>query len=286
MKPEHTILFNAEDGIADTTKPRLTVMQADDSKIHAFNGALVLDDRGKREFEFYIQDIKPKLVIIDPLSAHLGPKINSYVANEVRPFMTHLAELAATYKCAIIIVRHLTKGGTGNALFRGSGSVDFSAAARSELLVGCDPDDDSKRAMVHLKCNVAALGDALGYVVDEGRFVWTGKTDLTAERILAPMFSEQDGGSAIEKAKDFLVLALTPGNREAESLFAEARTLGISKTTLKRAKKALNVKSYHRGSNGKRGVDQWLWSLPLQGGQPTHMGPLTPLNGGLEELGG
>lgn len=57
-------------------------------------------------------------------------------ANEIRPVMKHIAEIAEKYRCAIILVGHMNKNSNGKSSYRGLGSIDFQAAARSVLIVG------------------------------------------------------------------------------------------------------------------------------------------------------
>src|SRR5262245_38459002 len=46
MEPGNVLLLNAEDGLADTVRPRLDAMGADASRIYAVRGPLTLDGRG------------------------------------------------------------------------------------------------------------------------------------------------------------------------------------------------------------------------------------------------
>ncbi|GAI00726.1 unnamed protein product, partial [marine sediment metagenome] len=58
-----------------------------------------------------------------------------------------LTKLADKYSSAIIAIRHLTKGGSLKPIYRGLGSIDFTASARSVLLAGCDPDELAVRGI-------------------------------------------------------------------------------------------------------------------------------------------
>jgi hypothetical protein len=256
-----TLMFNSEDGLGDTLKPRLKAMGADDSNIYSYKIPLVLDDAGKRIIENAIRTIQPALVTLDPLSAVIGSDVDIYKANQVRPFMTFISQLAEKYNCAIVLVRHLTKGGKDSAIYRGSGSIDFVGACRSALLVGCDPDDRSNRALVHIKSNLAPFGDALGYRIDNGRFVWAGKSNLTASRILSPAAKEEDT-SALTEAEDFLKEFLEMGAQSSQRVESNAEAKGISKATLRRASQAIGIVKIRQGEDGKRGGGKWIWRLP------------------------
>ena len=90
-----------------------------------------------------IAQYSPALVIIDPLQAYLGAKTDMYRANEVRPLLAALVLLAEQYNCAVVCVRHLSKASQSRAIYRGLGSIDFAAAARSVLMVGEEPQDEA-----------------------------------------------------------------------------------------------------------------------------------------------
>ena len=60
--------------------------------------------------------------------------------------MKRVAVLAEKYHCAIILIGHMNKNSNGKSSYRGLGSIDFQAAARSVLIVGRIKDllnDDS-----------------------------------------------------------------------------------------------------------------------------------------------
>jgi hypothetical protein len=173
--------------------------------------------------------------------------------------MAKLAALAEKFGCALVAVRHLTKGGTDKAIYRGIGSIDFLAACRSVLLVGHDPDEPTRRAIIHNKCNLTEKGAAVGYEIRDGQFYWTGASDLTAERILSSG-SNEESRSAIRIAEDFLRDALADGPRPSSEVQKEARAAGISQPTLNRAKQRLGVKAKKQGRPGDK-EQRWVWIL-------------------------
>jgi hypothetical protein len=253
------LLASAEDGLGDTIKPRLQAMGANQNIIYAIDGLFTLDESGFELLENWISETVPALCIIDPLIAFLDRDLDTSKANQVRWATARLARLAEKWKIAVIGVRHLTKGGNSKAIYRGLGSIDFTAAARSVLLAGTDPEDDKIRGVVHIKSNLARLGDAIGYELREDGFYWTDKCDLTALKILA----SSDGGEAIGEAKMFLIdiLAGVDG-MAANDVLERASSADISKRTLDRAKKELHVITYKKGEEGKRGGGKWYWKLP------------------------
>ena len=71
-----------------------------------------------------------------PDTGFLGAAVDMHRANEIRPLMKRVAVLAEKYHCAIILIGHMNKNSNGKSSYRGLGSIDFQAAARSVLIVG------------------------------------------------------------------------------------------------------------------------------------------------------
>lgn len=253
----NVLLLTAEDDLEDTVRPRLDTMGADSARVFSTQGPLTFDEDGIGKLAQQISEIKPLLVIVDPIQAYAGG-IDFHKANEVRTILAALAALAAKHGCAILLVCHLTKGARDKAIYRGIGSIDFMAACRSALLAGLDPDDKNKRAVVHIKSNLAPLGDALAYEVQGGHFFWAGPSDLTAGRILAAESAEQLPASR-DEAVEFLRDRLVGGPRPVMELREEAEKAGIAWSTIKRAKNLLGIKVRKRT---KAEGGEWEWSLP------------------------
>jgi len=250
-----TLLMSAEDGLADTVKPRLEMLGADTSMIFAIEKPVTFDYQGCSNLDAKIAECVARLVIIDPLFAYFSIKTDIHKANETRAVMSRLAAIAACRRCAILAVRHLTKGGRDKSIYRGQGSIDLTAACRSVLLVGADPSDRRRRAVVQIKNNLTAMAPPIGYEIVEGQFAWTGASDLTAERILASEQSSSDG-LPIDDAMEFLRELLADGPVVQKKVVSEAREQGISERTLYRAKTELKVKSRKQRAGG------WAWELP------------------------
>lgn len=126
-----------QDGLADTLRPRLELCGADLARVHTLTewrnsasaGAVTLKDLDVLGRAF--QQVKPALVVIDPLQAFIGSDVHMGSANKTRPVLAALGELAEKHDTAILITRHLTKAQTAKVGYRGMGGVDFTAAVRS-----------------------------------------------------------------------------------------------------------------------------------------------------------
>src|SRR5205085_11263630 len=105
--------------------------------------------------EVAIKRTKAVLVILDPLTAILGHNIDASRDQDVREVFTPLAQMAERTNCAILIIRHLSKGASENLLYRGAGSIGIIAAARTGLIVVQNPFDAHQRLLATTKNNLS-----------------------------------------------------------------------------------------------------------------------------------
>jgi archaellum biogenesis ATPase FlaH len=262
-EPETVLIMSAEDGLADTIRPRLEDMGADIRKVVALRG--LTDGEGQERpltladldvIERAIIEHRPALVIVDPIIAYVAGK-DTHKANEVRSLLAPLAALAEKYKIAVLAIRHLNKAAT-KAAYRGQGSVDFLAACRSAFLAGEDPETPGQKVLCHIKANLGPKTPSITYTINDGRFLWGEETSITAEQVLAVPI-EGDERSKVEEAKSFLEDTLSHGPRASSEVEKEAKGAGIAQTTLRRARTALGVKPTKASFGGG-----WIWSLPAR----------------------
>ena len=64
----------------------------------------------------------------------------------------------------------MNKAGGSKAAYRGMGSIDFYAVARSVLLVGRVEGEPTMRAVVQIKNNLAAFGHSKAFELTEEGF--------------------------------------------------------------------------------------------------------------------
>ena len=88
-EPANVLVLSAEDGLADTIKPRLQSFGANCERIFAPTKLFTLDSTGLSLLENLTVKYTPKLVIIDPLVAYLGSRVDINRANETREIMGH-----------------------------------------------------------------------------------------------------------------------------------------------------------------------------------------------------
>ena len=251
-EPMNIIYQTAEDGLADTVKPRLEAADADCEKI------MVIDESEKslsmvdERLEQAIIQTNARLLILDPIQAYLGGGMDMNRANEVRDMTKKLGLLAEKYKCAIILIGHMNKAAGNKAAYRGMGSIDFFAVARSVLLVGRIEGELELRAVVQIKNNLAAFGHSKAFRLTETGFEWVGDYEITADEVLGGIAPKVN---KIEQAKKMLrELAETSTTVQSSEIFEMAEELNISKRTLENAKKELGIKA-------RRISNSWYWDL-------------------------
>ena len=251
-EPVNVIYQTAEDGLADTVKPRLELAGADCERI------IVIDESDKslsmvdERLEQAIVRTGARLLILDPIQAYLGGGMDMNRANEARDMTKKLGALAEKTKCAIILIGHMNKASGNKAAYRGMGSIDFFAVARSVLLVGRVEGESNTRAVVQIKNNLAAFGHPKAFALSEDGFKWLGDYEITVDEVLGGITPK---ANKMEQAKQMLrELAETQSAVLSNEIFDRANELGISKRTLENAKKELGVQT-------RKINNAWYWEL-------------------------
>lgn len=251
-EPLNVIYQSAEDGLADTVKPRLEAAGANCENISVIDESIkslsMIDER----LEEAVIRTKAKLLILDPIQAYLGGGMDMNRANEARDMTKKLATLAEKYQCAIVLVGHMNKAAGNKAAYRGMGSIDFFAVARSVLLVGRVEGEANIRAVVQIKNNLAAFGHPKAFELSEDGFHWLGDYEITVDEVLGGIAPK---ANKLEQAKRLLrEVAETNNAMQSNEIFNLAEEQGISRRTLENAKKELSIRA-------KRINNSWYWEL-------------------------
>ncbi|MBA2712573.1 MAG: AAA family ATPase, partial [Rubrobacteraceae bacterium] len=255
------VIVSAEDGAADTIRPRFDAAGGDPTR------ALLLGDYEPfaipgdiLRLERAVRQVGAVLVVIDPIMAFLSGDVNSNRDQDVRRALTPLKQMAERTGAAVILVRHLNKTQGGNPLYRGGGSIGIIGAARSGMVVGPHPDSDELRVLAGQKNNLSLPPRSLVYGIETAhngaaRIAYKGFSEATAAQLLRVPEDEEEK-SALAEAKEFLTSELARTPVTAKAIKKSAREAEISERTLRRAKQVLGVKSE------KEGDGSWTWSLP------------------------
>jgi RecA-family ATPase len=257
------ILVGAEDGLADTIRPRLEAAGADLRRIMDLtlpNGKLFQVAEHVTLLEQAIHHVHAVMVVIDPIMAFLPPKKNSNNDQEVRQALTPLVKLAEKTGVAIILIRHMSKDETReNALYRGGGSIAFIGIARAGFVVAKSKNHQPSCVLAMAKSNLAPMAPSLLYEIREAEasitVEWLGTSDEIADELITASGATRKRDQAIQ----FISRQLAPGKLPSKELDEHARAAGFSPKTIQRARSELGVVS-HQTPQG------WVCELPKPGG--------------------
>lgn len=249
---QNVIYQTAEDNLADTVKPRLLLAGADCGRIAYIvddDAPLTLEDN---RIEKIIQHTHARLFILDPLQAYLSQDFDLLSVGRMRRQLKNLADIAAKYSCAIVIIGHMSKANGEKNLYRGLGSIDIAAIARSVLMISQDKGDASVRYMFPVKSSLAPKGAALSFVIDDKQgIVWRGTQTVNQAVYLSNLSAE----TKKELASRITLDMLRQQDAHSTDIINKLKLMGVSERTIHTAKKELGIGSYRK--NGA-----WYWHLP------------------------
>ena len=258
------VYFDIENSAGTVTKPRLEDNGFKKLKnYYAVEQAFSIDDEDALEEIYeYLEQIRPKLVVFDTLNTYIG-KADTHKAAEVTQAFGIFKDIATQFGCAVLVLRHLTKGG-GSAIYRGQGSIAFSGSARVVMSVGVDPNDTDTKAMAITKINFAKAPRALTFRIEErpkdrSEFIWGEFVDLTSQEIMdaaAEARAEGKPGDNMQEAMEFLEATISGVAIDVEKLYRMAERRSISKKMLDRACAKMDVVIKTKGK-GKEKIETW-----------------------------
>ena len=276
--PGGVVLLSAEDGVADTIRPRLDAAGADVARIVALEAIQSVGDGkgGRRDsvrafdlsrdlpaLEAAIQSVEGcRLVVIDPVTAYLGG-VDSHKNAEIRGLLAPLGAIAERHRVAVVAVTHLNKSNNGPAIYRAMGSLAFAAAARAAWAVIKDKDDPTRRLLLPIKNNIAPDTGGLAYRIEplgvDGcpAVAWEpDPVNVSADDALGGDREEGGGRTERDDAADWLRDLLANGPKLARDVLTESKAAGFSKRTIDRAKPAAGVRTRKEAFGGG-----WVWEL-------------------------
>lgn len=191
-----TLMMN-EDGMGNTVRPRLEAAGADLARVHILDGSFTVPD-DVEALERHIVDSGTRLVVLDPLSAHLGgASVDLSRDKHVRQALGPLIQVAQRHGVVIGANRHLVKSKDGSAAMqRGLGGIGIIAVSRVAWAVAPDKDDATgrRRIVAPIKHNLTKQPASLSYHIEEclvgdgieaSRIVWDGVSSKTADDLIA-----------------------------------------------------------------------------------------------------
>lgn len=185
--------------------------------------------------ETAIKDTHASVFIIDPIQAFIPPDADMQSATKMRSVLRKLANIADRNKCAVILIGHMNKGGSSKSLYRGLGSIDIAAIARSVLMISRDESRPDIRYMYPIKSSLAPEGPAIAFSFKEhGGIVWHGKYDLNTAELMDSITVKT---TKRERARAKLVQLLEHEDRPAKEVYAGLADIGVGSRTVEKAKR-------------------------------------------------
>ncbi|MGE0366992.1 MAG: AAA family ATPase [Phycisphaerales bacterium] len=258
--------FDVENEISAVTKKRLRWFGGYDTlpNFYQEEKPFSIDDEDEMEKVFEaIERVRPAMIVFDTLNTYIGSANTNHGAQSQQSFVKFL-ELARRFDCAVLVLRHLTKGGRDKAMYRGQGNIAFTGVCRIQILAGKHPTDPDLRVMARSKGNLTKKPRSLIYEVadgsddqekDKAKFRWHGFADIDAEEIVAVEAGKDDKKERHE-AREFLLEALEPGPLEWHRIEKMAEARSISPRTIRRAGDELKIIKKSTGF-GKNKTSTW-----------------------------
>lgn len=267
------VLVFCEDGAGDTVKPRLKAAGADLARVHELratvgddmDGLLTLPDDWPAVWD-YVEKTHARMLVLDPVNAFLSSKVNSWSDAEVRRALAPCAKGAERLGCSAVGVMHLNKASTANATHRVTGSIAFAGVARSVYLVGPHPEDrdlelrEQRRIFAPVKMNLCEPPSSRTFRI-EGEppvIAWGDTTRHSAQDVLGAELTGLAADGKVERTVELLQEVLADGPKPASDVYEIARTRGISASSVKRAKRLLEITTTQEAYNGK---NRHVWKL-------------------------
>jgi hypothetical protein len=263
--PVTTLYISTENRVETVTKPRFVALGGDLDRLITLDDEISLKDISK--IERAIEVSKAQLVVFDPLQSYLTG-IDMHRSNETRPILDGLTRLAERKEICVLFLRHLAKQQGGRAIHKGLGSIDITAAMRTEFLIGNRADEPLNKALILIKTNngvypppvaftiTPLTTDIDGSTIKTATLTWKGRSNLT----LADLTGSETKSSSktqVEIAIEYLKKELKDGKRLQSELEQDA---DVSERTLQKAAKIMQLKKHREGEGGK-----WTWELPKAG---------------------
>ena len=232
--------MSAENGVADTIRPRLDAAGADVARVHVIDHGLgpsgqpvALTLGATDQIERHITETGARLLIIDVLMAYLPG--DAYKDQDVRKALTPLAKVAERTGRTMLLLRHLRKSKGGEPVYLGGGSIGIVGAARAGFVVTRDPDrPDDVRVLASVKSNLAGTPKSLAFrlvAADNGAVAieWLGEDRRSAAQLLTER--RNNLGEMSCRIHDYVNARSTTRSGDVAQEFGITRSWRISTST-------------------------------------------------------
>ncbi len=237
------MFFSSEDSLEYTLKARLRKAGANLDNIYSAS----LRDERFAQIKFnspilkeMIKEVRPALVIFDPIQAFIPPEIQMGQRNAMRACLNPLIGLGEEYGTTFLIVVHTNKRQGVYGRNRIADSADVWDIARSVLITGAA--GKNLRYLSQEKSNYGEPGRTALYAIEDGVAVFKEycdkhDADFVKEHDLSAYQAPQR-----QSAEAFIMDFLKNGKKPTAELDEAATAAGITSATLRRAKEQLRDK--------------------------------------------
>jgi hypothetical protein len=260
--PESVLMVLSENSWSKIVIPRLNACGADLKRVRKLS-----EECSGRSWDLsMVSDLEEMsrgcaLIVVDPLTAYLPPKMHENHVGEVRALLRPLTAMLERTNRAMLLVHHLNKKADVSAGQRILGSSGWESGVLSTIFVAGDPETEEKGHMIWIpgqKWNGWKRPDGLKFRLatknswdEHPRVEWGGTTAVTADEALAP--PKRDGTA--QEVERWLRTKLEASEMPAKDMFEAGHSEGYSTATIRRVKQRIRVESLRRG-------DTHFWRLP------------------------
>ena len=150
-----------------------------------------------------------------------------FSAGRMRQQLKRLADIGSAYNCAIVIIGHMNKASGEKNLYRGLGSIDIAAIARSVLMITRDKNDPDTRYMFPVKSSIAPEGTAIAFsLIPRRGLVWLGATEINVSQFEESISEE----SKHDLVRRIMIEVLEEHDVHSKEVLSKLRLANLVKT--------------------------------------------------------
>jgi archaellum biogenesis ATPase FlaH len=204
-------------------------LAAQDLPLFVYQGDVRDDHRGPKILSELCEELKPDFVIIDPLVAYLSRDGDENSSAYIRSLFNRLKGIVEKHSCAIAVVHHPRKQGTGESYSSSSarGSSDIPAAVDLHLHIS----RHQRRCSVDIHRSRDVVNDSMSRISYEVVDSDNGQSI----RINAVSTRSSSKDSKSESIKTILKKALTTKGQKSSEVIAALQARGYKERTIRSA---------------------------------------------------
>ena len=275
-KPQRVIYMTAEESGETVLRKRLERMGGDPKRLYLLEQSLfestasadsLLSNCAVNSIYLLdmIREVKPALLVIDPLQSFIPAKVNLFARNEVRSVLHPLASVAAECNTAVLILMHTNKRSGVSGRNRMADSADIWDIMRSIIITG-KTQDGTYYASPEKSNNARQRETTLfAYIREED-----GGTTPIQFCETSPLhdrdYQHSAAGVPVQAGVEDDILSYLAegenGRQKTADLESHLLALGHKKSTIDRAKTALAKRDEIESiSTGYSGTKRWYTQL-------------------------